>query len=255
MSDSQGGGIAPPSWPAPVRRRWWQGLDIKIVIAVLIGLVSVTGAVLTWQASKFGESATDQDRLAVAQTVLKRQTETAVEAQLRDEQAAFEQFRQFTLDADLLRAQATDLEGQAAGDQPAESAAQLRALAVSARNEAARLASQADVLRFNGAFEGSAVKNEADTGLPESYDVEARKQSLFISDQRTPELDPEATARKGVEFRQKGQRLSGWAIPLVGAVVLLTFAQLSRKEIMRNVLVGLAMAVYVLSTAIAFAAG
>jgi hypothetical protein len=249
VSDPQEG-LAPPSWPAPVRRRWWAGLDIKIVIAVLIGLVSVTGAVLTWQASQLGENATDQDRLAVAQTVQKRQNDTSVDAKLRDEQAAFEQFRQLTLDSGKLRDQATSLTEQA-GKATGADVQQFQTLAFNAQAEAARLEAQAEVLSFNGAFEGSAVKKN-DDDQPESYDAEARRQSLFITDRQTAEVDPAATAQKGVELRQRGQRLSGWAIPLIGAVVLLTFAQLSHRRPVRNGLVGLAMAVYVVSTSIAF---
>jgi hypothetical protein len=241
------GGHAPPAWPTPARRRWWKHLEIKIVIAVLIGLVSVTGAVLTWQASQLDENATDQDRLAVTQTVQQRQAEAAVDATLRDELTSFDQFRQLTFDAAGLRDQAAGFRKQAAsGD-----ASQMEALAVNADTQATQLEAQAQLLSDTAAFRIGLVKNDAD-GKPKSYDVEARRQSLFISLRQTPDLDPAVTAQKGVELRQRGQRLSGWAIPLVGAVVLLTFAQLSRQHRARNVLFGLAMAVYFASTIIAF---
>ena len=48
-----------PSWEGVRERRMarLQRLDVKLVIAVLIGLVSVTGAVITWKASQLGEKA------------------------------------------------------------------------------------------------------------------------------------------------------------------------------------------------------
>src|SRR5688572_2294470 len=62
---------ARPSWEAsepqqPPRRR---AADQRLVIPVLIGLVSVTGAVVTWQSALAGEKATDADRQALAETV------------------------------------------------------------------------------------------------------------------------------------------------------------------------------------------
>ena len=58
-----------PSWEGVRERRWraCSVVDVKLVIAVLIGVVSVTGAFITWKSSQLGEQATDKDRQAIAE--------------------------------------------------------------------------------------------------------------------------------------------------------------------------------------------
>src|SRR5687768_6094894 len=100
-----------PSWEG-VRERRLAGLlrrDAKLVIAVLIGLVSVTGAFITWQSSQLGERATDKDRQAIAETVLLEQSNANIENQLREEQQAFTQFKENLTNARLLEAEADTL--------------------------------------------------------------------------------------------------------------------------------------------------
>src|SRR3982750_2689602 len=102
-----------PSWEGVRERRWarLQRVDAKLVIAVLIGLVSVTGAVITWKSSQLGEKAVDRDRQAVAETVLQEQSNANVETRLRDEEQAFAQYKESLTNADLLEAQAGQLDG------------------------------------------------------------------------------------------------------------------------------------------------
>ncbi|MEY2404289.1 MAG: hypothetical protein QOD38_1840, partial [Acidimicrobiaceae bacterium] len=100
-----------PSWEGVRERRMarLQRVDAKLVIAVLIGLVSVTGAVITWQSSQLGEKAVDRDRQAIAETVLQEQSNANVETQLRDEQQAFSQYKENLTNAQLLETQADQL--------------------------------------------------------------------------------------------------------------------------------------------------
>ena len=108
-----------PSWEGVRERRFERFMrrDAKLVIAVLIGLMSVTGAFITWKSSQLGERATDQDRLAIAETVLQEQSRAQVESQLRDEQQAFVQFKEDLTNARLLE---TEAESLAASGLPAE---------------------------------------------------------------------------------------------------------------------------------------
>ena len=78
---------ARPSWTtvAPSSR----AIDVKLVIAVLIGLVSVTGAVVAWRSALLAERATDKDRQAVAETVLVSQAATNREIIEQDAAARF----------------------------------------------------------------------------------------------------------------------------------------------------------------------
>src|SRR5436305_9252347 len=101
-----------PSWEG-VRERplaRLRRIDARLVIAVLIGLVSVTGAVITWQSSQLGEKAVDYDRQAIAETVLQEQSNANVETQLRDEQQAFSQYKEQLTNASLLDTEADRLD-------------------------------------------------------------------------------------------------------------------------------------------------
>src|SRR3954465_2148299 len=102
-----------PSWEGVRERRMarLQRVDIKLVIAVLIGLVSVAGAIITWQSSQLGENAVDKDRQAIAETVLQEQSNARIEVQVRDEHEAFVEYKQHLKNALLLEAEATQLDG------------------------------------------------------------------------------------------------------------------------------------------------
>src|SRR3954451_8639472 len=97
-----------PSWEGvrETRLARLQRVDVRLVIAVLIGLVSVTGAVITWKSSQLGEKAVDRDRQAIAETVLQEQSNANVETQVRDEQQAFAQYKEDLTNAKLLDTQA-----------------------------------------------------------------------------------------------------------------------------------------------------
>ena len=56
---------------------------------MLIGLVSVTGAVLTWRSAQLGEYATDNDRQSVAETVRQEQDAADDEIALQDARTRF----------------------------------------------------------------------------------------------------------------------------------------------------------------------
>src|SRR5882724_4985874 len=102
-----------PSWEGVRERRMarLQRVDAKLVIAVLIGLVSVTGAVITWKSSQLGEKAVDRDRQAISETVLQEQSNANVETRVRDEEQAFAQYKEDLTNADLLDKQADQLDG------------------------------------------------------------------------------------------------------------------------------------------------
>src|SRR3954467_11240949 len=101
-----------PSWEGVRERRVarLRRVDPKLVIAVLIGLVSVTGAVITWKSSQLGEKAVDKDRQAIAETVLVEQSNARIEVQVRDQHAAFVQYKDDFRNATLLDTEADQLD-------------------------------------------------------------------------------------------------------------------------------------------------
>jgi hypothetical protein len=216
-----------------------QRVDAKLVIAVLIGLVSVTGAVITWKSSQMGEKAVDRDRQAVAETVLQEQSNANVETRLRDEQQAFAQYKEDLTNAQLLDAQADQL-----------STAGLPVEAAKARDEAGvqrEVANDLATLTFNVSY----VKVDDATGLPTDFLIDQRRADLRRNDGQAAKVNPDQTVAQAIDFRRRSQRLEGWTIPLVLAVVLLTVATITRNARARPWIASVAVVIYVLSAGIA----
>lgn len=230
-----------PSWEGVRERRLarLQRVDAKLVIAVLIGLVSVTGAFITWKSSQLGEKATDRDRQAIAETVLQEQSNANIETQLRDEQQAFVQFKENLTNARLLDAQADRL-----------TAVGLTAEAAQARDEAAVQREVANNLA-SLTLDTTYVKFDDATGVPTEFRVDQRRGDLRSLDDQAAKLNPDRTAAQAVDYRRRTQRLEGWTIALVLAVVLLTIATITRNVRARPWIASVAVVIYLASAGIA----
>lgn len=231
-----------PSWEGVHETRWARirRVDVKLVFAVLIGLVSVTGAVITWRSSQLGEKAVDYDRQAIAETVLQEQSNANVETQLRDEAQAFAQYKEQLTDAQLLENEADQL-GSAG---VTADAARARDQAGVEREVANNLAS----LTFSTAY----VVFDDKTGLPKEFLIDQRRSDLRQNDAQASKVNPDQTAAQAIDFRRRSQRLEGWTIPLVIAVVMLTFATITRRVALRPWVAGAAVVIYLVSASIAF---
>jgi len=230
-----------PSWEGVRERRWarLQRVDAKLIIAVLIGLVSVTGAVITWKSSQLGEKAVDRDRQAVAETVLQEQSNANVETRLRDEQQAFAQYKEDLTNAQLLDTQADQL-----------GTSGLAVEAAQARDEAGALREVANDLA-SLTFSTQYVKIDDTTGLPTDFLLDQRRADLRRNDDQAAKVNPDQTVVQAVDFRRRSQRLEGWTIPLVLAVVLLTVATITKNAKARPWIASVAVVIYVLSAGIA----
>lgn len=206
---------------------------------MLIGLVSVTGAVITWKSSQLGEKAVDRDRQAVAETVLQEQSNANVETQVRDEQQAFAQYKEDLTNAQLLETQADTFDSSG-----------LTVEAAQARDEAATLREVADRLA-SLTFNISYVKVDTTTNLPTEFLIDQRRADLRQNDDQASKVNPDQTVAQAVDFRKRSQRLEGWTIPLVVAVLLLTVATITRNARARPWLATVAVVIYVLSAGIA----
>src|SRR3954447_2094125 len=229
-----------PSWdvtPEVARARRRDGF-LKLVIAVLIGLVSVSGAVMTWQSNQLSENATDSDRQAIAETLLQAQHDAGVEIRLRSEEQAFAQFKEDVRNAALLTKQADAL--RSAGLVAEADAAQDQA------DELNELANQLSRLTLDTAF----VVDDED-GLPSSLDVDKLRESLRASDDQAAKVNPGGSVAQAVEQRKESQRLDGWTIPLVASVFILTIATITKRARFRPALTGLAVLLFLVSTSVA----
>ena len=230
-----------PSWEGVRERRAarLRRIDPKLVFAVLIGLVSVTGAVITWRSSQLGEKAVDRDRQAIAETVLQEQSNANVETQLRDEAQAFTQYKEQLTNAQLLETEASQLEAAGA----TADAARARDEAGVDREVANNLAS----LTFSTAY----VVFDDTTKLPKDFLIDQRRSDLRQNDTQAAKVNPDQTVAQAIDFRRRSQRLEGWTIPLVVAVVLLTFATITRRLQLRPWAATAALVIYFIATGVA----
>jgi len=229
-----------PSWEGVRERRLarLQRFDIKLVIAVLIGLVSVTGAFFTWKSSQLGEKATDKDRQAIAETLLQEQSLANVETKLRDEQQAFVQYKEQLTNATLLDTEADRLD-----------ATGLTAEANQARDEAGVQREVANNLA-SLTLDTQYIEFDETTGVPKQFLVDLRRGDLRSNDDQAAKLNPDRTAQQAVDFRKRSQRLEGWTIPLVLAVVLLTIATITRNAAARPWIASVAVIIFLASAGI-----
>ena len=219
------------------KRRWWmRDVNQKIVIAILIGVVSVTVAFLTWQSALLDERALDQDRQAVAETVLQQQNLVNVDTQLRSEQEAFAEYLSALENADQLEVQAQQLDAI----DPA-TAGILRDEAASQRSSADRLASLTFSLDYVETSEGGELE----------FDLDRRRDDLERQNEAAVRVNPAQAEAEAVELRQRSQRLVGWIIPLVVSILILTIAQIAKRPRARPALVGAAGVVFLATVVIA----
>jgi hypothetical protein len=171
---------------------------------------------------------------------LQEQSNANVETQLRDEQQAFAQFKEHLTNATLLSTQADRL-----------ASAGLAAEAAQARDEAGtqrEVANNLAALTFSTAY----VQFDDTTGLPKDFLINERRADLRRNDNQATKVNPDQTVAQAIDFRRRSQRLEGWTIPLVFAVVLLTLATITRRVQARLWIAAAGVAIYVVSTGIAF---
>lgn len=245
------GANQPPPEPEPAARPSWErapalarrSLDIKLVIAVLIGLVSVTGAAVAWQSAIAGEKATDKDRQAVAETVTVEQSRADSEIILQDARARFAQHAIDIVNAGLLEQQAEA--ARAAGDDDR---------AAAATDEAVELRSVASRVLEGGlgpVLLAEYVTEGVDGGRP-TFDEARLSDDLDRIAAAQNRLDPIQTIRDADRLRRDSERFDRWLIFIVGAVVLLTLAQISKIKLLRLALTGAGTSVWLVTTILAF---
>lgn len=231
-----------PSWERvpPVRRRT---LDIKLVIAVLIGLVSVTGAAVAWRSAVAGEKATDKDRQSVAETVTVEQARADTEVILQDARARFADHAIAVVNADLLEQQAEVAAAQGDG----ERADALSDEVVELRAVARRVLEGT----LGPVFLADYVSEGADGERP-TFDEAQLSRDLDRIASAQNQLDPVQTIREADRLRAESEEFDRWLIFMVGAVVVLTLAQVTGHRLARLGLAGIGTATWIVSSVLAF---
>lgn len=203
-------------------------LDVKLLVAVLIGVVSVTGAVVTWQASVLSESATDHDRLSVAETVEQQQLVAEAELLFANEKARAATFVSSNAAADALEQEAADLDDD---------------VAQSLLLQAATLRAQADTLTVTGAAPLSFLDYlDISSG---TLDEQALRSDLQQALAGRREADPERNASEARRLREDALELVRYLIPLALVILVLTVANISTRQRLRTALLGVGALVWI----------
>ncbi|MDX6232080.1 MAG: hypothetical protein QOH68_1055 [Nocardioidaceae bacterium] len=222
---------AVPAMPAARR----VGPDLRVLIPVLIGLVSVSVAVLAWRSSQLNENATDADRAGVTDSAFVTLKELEARAFSTNFEAGDTRLQ-------LLQGEARALRADAEAAATPAAAAPLIARAEELEAQAAQLITLA-------------TRVPSDQNLRTPFDVGAQVDRILTGDRELDRHDPEAQLAAGDELRSHSLQLATITVFLALSVLLLTVAQVNRGEILRLSLVFVAAAVWVISMGAAIGIG
>lgn len=187
---------------------------MEALIATMIAAVTLVGAAVTWRAAAAAAEAAGLDAQALRESVELQQINSRIDAVLSHDQRIFAEYEEHIV---AWRA----LSRRVADTTDADLARQLRfeahAELVLART--LRPLFRAYVPDF-GSKDGLAP-----------YDTEFAHALLTSGEPRLGELDPEATLRQAERLQEHVARLVAVALLLVGALCLLTVAELGRDRV------------------------
>lgn len=224
MAHGAGAGVAPPPTTAATgapRRSFVRALTDNwgSVVAVLIGLVTLTGAFLTWKSVNLNGDATDGDRQAVVQTIGVEKNRTYGETQLAIEDLVFARIK-----TNVAAAEHLDKLAKIARDKGLDDSALTR--------DATLHRSTASALLFAGVIDSRYVKpsniDEKTTSASLTFDETKRRADLEAADPYSGNEtgDPAATARLADGNHDRSLRLISFVVALAVVIVLLTLSQL-----------------------------
>lgn len=209
---------AGPRTAAPARGKW------ELLIAVAIGVVTVTGAGITYLAIQAESAAADNDQRAVIETVMVEGKQTGAQIQTYADGGLAARYRRMLAEAETISR--TD----------PEHARLLRALAVAFGTRSAIYP-----------YLSSA------TDLTARFDYETRRQAALHSNDFTsvPDDQPVLTMIRADAGHRGAQLLEACVVGLLVIVVLLTLARLTRTPSRQVVLLALSAGGYVAAVVVA----
>ncbi len=222
---------AVPGWTAQRK----PGPDLRVLIPVLIGLVSISVAVLAWRSAQLNENATDADRAGLADAAFVQLKELEARAFSTNFQAADTQIQLQLAEARALRADAAE------APTPAEAAA---------------LVGRAEELEVSAAqLQIIASRLPSDQNLRTPFDVQEQVDRILTGDRELGRHDPESNLEAGDDLRSQSLQLAALTAVLALAVLILTVAQVSRAQVLRLSLVFVALAFWVVAIGAAIGIG
>ncbi len=182
----------------------------QTLIAVLIAMVTVTGAIVAWRAATIGSEADDAEREGLLSTIVRERVDATNRTWLYNDLRTFALYTEYQALADRLAQDAQTY--REAGDE----------------DEADRLAREAERYRLLSdnlrrfLFEGY-ITSEG------TYDADAFLARRWAEAARKADLEPQDDLALADTLRLRAQRLVGGTIFLASALLLLTLAQISRS--------------------------
>jgi hypothetical protein len=221
----------------------------KWLVALLIGLVTVTAGFFTWRAGQLGSSAAFEDRTSVGQTI--KSEEQDIEATLGavDDTVAYVTYVTDFAEAASLDDLAAELEAEGRSSL----AATYRADATEIRQAASAAAVAAGV--FGRQTVLAAEVADSTDPLPFDFDTQrARLKAELATGLRSPgPLDPDRWAAQADDTRRRVRGLRLAALVLIVGVAGLTVAELGRRRWSRIGGFALGVGTFVVTTFVTFA--
>lgn len=212
---------AEPAAPSPARRRslgafprrpaW---LRLEALIPFVIAVVSLVGAAVTWRAADTAARAGGMDTQALRESVELQQIDSGIDAVLAHDHRVFSEYQEHIVAWRALSQRAAE----------AEDVAQARDLRWDAHTELALARTLRPLFR---AF----VPDFGDKDGVVTYDSDLATSFLRSQNTRLTEIDPQATLDEARRLHEHAVGLVAVVILLVGALFLLTVAQLGRARV------------------------
>ena len=180
---------------------------LRLVIAALIALTSMLGAVAAWRASVASGQAGDADRKGFADTIAREQERAVISSSLDSTLFQFLRARSYSTQSDKLRRAARNAAGSDAAGLQAESDA---------------YGSVAESI--NTTVPADAVAEDGSLALDRAFQIE------WASAESAQDLDPAPEFAASEASRGRAERLVGLAALLIAAAFFLTLAQISKTR-------------------------
>ena len=204
----------PPEAPGPAAAE--PADRFRTVVAVLIAVTSILGAVVAWRASVSSSDAGDLDEQATQELVLQEQELASIEGLVANDQRLFARYQEHILAWRILLRQADETRQSDVG------------LADALKAQAAgELALARSLRRF---FQGGTPDFGDEEGKV-VYDREFVMNNLRANNPELAELDPDATFALAEEEHDRTVRLVGVFTLVIVALFFLTIAQFAREAI------------------------
>lgn len=207
--------VAQAAPAAPAAPAWSRPPWVKVVIASLIALTSMLGAVGAWRASLAAAEAGDADRKGFTDAVAAQQARNQINSNLDNALSGY-------LRGKLYRSLADALDSQS-GQLPVDDRARVEVTAAGYRE-------LADLVE--GVVDRDAVRPDGSLDLDRAFEI---GWALSSSEQ---DLDPSPEFAAADELNQKAERLVGVTALLIAAAVFFTFAQVAASRVFLVYLAG-----------------